>query len=242
MNGVLSVAVGERPRRAAPSFPPSRPHSTPSPRPQLTASLPAPATLPTPPLPHNRRDTAILLDKTGQGEAAIDYATGALVNAQVCVGIRRQHCCCNHSAAPGWPPEPLPGTAARSRSCSRQPALCPLPRLARPRSTPPRPGPPPCVCLLQTLAGIMSGQQRTAIHPILEPFYRLLADLKQKVSVGVAGWLCVRVLCVCVCVFWARVWMGHVEQSSCPGRRHAPQSRRLRCSVDAVDAPLPPVR
>jgi hypothetical protein len=30
-----------------------------------------------------RRDTAVLLDKVGQTEAAIDYATGAMVNAQV---------------------------------------------------------------------------------------------------------------------------------------------------------------
>jgi hypothetical protein len=29
------------------------------------------------------RDTAVLLDKVGQTEAAIDYATGAMVNAQV---------------------------------------------------------------------------------------------------------------------------------------------------------------
>lgn len=35
---------------------------------------------------------------------------------------------------------------------------------------------------LQTLAGIMSGQQRATQHPILEPFYRLLADLKEKVG------------------------------------------------------------
>lgn len=28
-------------------------------------------------------DTAVLLDKVGQAEAAVDYATGALVNAQV---------------------------------------------------------------------------------------------------------------------------------------------------------------
>jgi hypothetical protein len=61
------------------------------------------------------RDTAVLLDKVGQAEAAVDYATGALVNAQ-------------------------------------------------------------------TLAGIMSGQQRTTQHPILEPFYRLLADLKEKIG------------------------------------------------------------
>ncbi|KAI7836105.1 hypothetical protein COHA_010007 [Chlorella ohadii] len=61
------------------------------------------------------RDTAVLLDKVGQAEAAVDYATGALVNAQ-------------------------------------------------------------------TLAGIMSGQQRATQHPILEPFYRLLADLKEKIG------------------------------------------------------------
>jgi hypothetical protein len=36
--------------------------------------------------------------------------------------------------------------------------------------------------VLQTLAGIMVGQQRSTSHPILEPFYRLLADLKQKVG------------------------------------------------------------
>lgn len=30
-----------------------------------------------------RSDTAMLLDKVGQAEAAVDYATGALVNAQV---------------------------------------------------------------------------------------------------------------------------------------------------------------
>lgn len=40
---------------------------------------------------------------------------------------------------------------------------------------------PPSACL-QTLAGIMSGQQRAVQHPILEPFYRLLADLKEKVG------------------------------------------------------------
>lgn len=59
------------------------------------------------------RDVAVLMDKVGQGEAAVDYATGALVNAQ-------------------------------------------------------------------TLAGIMQGQQRATSHPILEPFYRLLAELKAK--------------------------------------------------------------
>ncbi|KAL4432400.1 hypothetical protein ABPG77_001699 [Micractinium sp. CCAP 211/92] len=61
------------------------------------------------------RDVAVLMDKVGQGEAAVDYATGALVNAQ-------------------------------------------------------------------TLAGIMMGQQRSTSHPILEPFYRLLADLKAKIG------------------------------------------------------------
>ncbi|KAL4430714.1 hypothetical protein ABPG75_005970 [Micractinium tetrahymenae] len=61
------------------------------------------------------RDVAVLMDKVGQGEAAVDYATGALVNAQ-------------------------------------------------------------------TLAGIMMGQQRSTTHPILEPFYRLLADLKAKIG------------------------------------------------------------
>ena len=29
------------------------------------------------------RDVAVLMDATGQGEAAVDYATGAMVNAQV---------------------------------------------------------------------------------------------------------------------------------------------------------------
>lgn len=61
------------------------------------------------------RDVAVLMDKVGQGEAAVDYATGALVNAQ-------------------------------------------------------------------TLAGIMMGQQRSTSHPILEPFYRLLAELKAKIG------------------------------------------------------------
>lgn len=49
------------------------------------------------------------------------------------------------------------------------------------------PSPPDDSCRLrsspqmQTLAGIMSGVQRLTQHPILEPFYRLLADLKAKV-------------------------------------------------------------
>lgn len=58
-------------------------------RPPCSPSCPpaSPPQVYSPELLQNRisilRDTAILLDKTGQGEAAIDYATGALVNAQV---------------------------------------------------------------------------------------------------------------------------------------------------------------
>ena len=36
------------------------------------------------------RDTAVLLDRVGNPEAAIDYATGALVNAQTLAGILSQ--------------------------------------------------------------------------------------------------------------------------------------------------------
>lgn len=50
----------------------------------------------------------------------------------------------------------------------------------RPSLAPPRL--PLSSFLLQTLAGIMMGQQRSTSHPILEPFYRLLAELKAKVG------------------------------------------------------------
>lgn len=41
----------------------------------------------------------------------------------------------------------------------------------------------------------MSGQQRATQHPILEPFYRLLADLKEKVGSLVGSLPTVRILC-----------------------------------------------
>ena len=34
-----------------------------------------------------RRDVASLLDKVGQSEDAVDYATGACANAQVCIVV-----------------------------------------------------------------------------------------------------------------------------------------------------------
>lgn len=102
-------------------------------------------------------DTAVLLDKVGQAEAAVDYATGALVNAQVGSGawLGCWGAACGNAGGAAWGLHPL--------------------RIVLHVAHPP----PAC---LQTLAGIMSGQQRAVQHPILEPFYRLLADLKEKVG------------------------------------------------------------
>lgn len=89
------------------------------------------------------------------------------------------------------PPLLLCCFAASSALCSARPP----PPISRPP-----PPPPPCHPLisaltpprrrLQTLAGIMTGSQRSTTHPILEPFYRLLSELKAKVrrGGGDGGW------------------------------------------------------